>query len=448
MRKLIMIAGILGLGMMQAQEGLVPQYPEELYQYNANALGGTARFKALSGAMGALGGDLSATRVNPAGGAVFIRSEAAITGALNTAKTNPANGTEYTDTEFDLGQIGAVFVFDDLNSADWKNVAIGMNYQKQNNVNEYYDITTNTASADVEGLNMTQYRAERYGESSLTNVTVSANYKDKLYIGAGMNFHTFESNSYGDILKETNNNTGDTYSYYKNDSENFRNGAGISFGVGVIGKVSQELRLGAAYKSPTWYTDVEEAVVYFSPDDLRYFQEYYVNDLVSPQEFTGSAALVLGKSGLITADYTYTDYSTAKFKPENAFSAENQFVSQKMNNTSTIRVGAEARLEDFRLRGGIRYEQTPFEETYQPFGDLTGFSVGAGYEFNGFYIDAAYDFFKRDRSYVISGDFYDYDSSYGDEYFSLNAEQAGYAQVIDDITEQQGNVSLSIGFRF
>ena len=35
---------------------------------------GTARYTALSGAMGALGGDFSATSINPAGGAVFLNS--------------------------------------------------------------------------------------------------------------------------------------------------------------------------------------------------------------------------------------------------------------------------------------------------------------------------------------------------------------------------------------
>ena len=36
---------------------------------------GTARFNAMSGAFGALGGDLSAIEVNPAGAAVFLKSE-------------------------------------------------------------------------------------------------------------------------------------------------------------------------------------------------------------------------------------------------------------------------------------------------------------------------------------------------------------------------------------
>ena len=36
---------------------------------------GTARFNAMSGAFGALGGDMSAIESNPAGAAVFLKSE-------------------------------------------------------------------------------------------------------------------------------------------------------------------------------------------------------------------------------------------------------------------------------------------------------------------------------------------------------------------------------------
>ena len=39
--------------------------------YSSNSIDGTARFNSMSGAFGALGGDLSAIAINPAGSAVF-----------------------------------------------------------------------------------------------------------------------------------------------------------------------------------------------------------------------------------------------------------------------------------------------------------------------------------------------------------------------------------------
>ena len=47
-------------------------------RYSTEELTGTARFKGMSGAFGALGGDLSAFNINPAGSAVFNTSEISV----------------------------------------------------------------------------------------------------------------------------------------------------------------------------------------------------------------------------------------------------------------------------------------------------------------------------------------------------------------------------------
>jgi hypothetical protein len=48
------------------------QEVSDALRYSQDNLNGTARFRALSGAFGALGGDLSSINVNPAGSAVLI----------------------------------------------------------------------------------------------------------------------------------------------------------------------------------------------------------------------------------------------------------------------------------------------------------------------------------------------------------------------------------------
>ena len=473
-----LIIGLIGLSSIAlAQESLVTQYPEELYQYNGiGNMGGTARFQGMSGAMGALGGDLSAVSVNPAGAAVFLNSEGTLTAGVNIAKTDLGNnnGNKFSDSKFNLDQAGAVLVFNQMNSNDWRNVAISMNYQRQNTINELADIEADMSLVDVNGNYVKNYKSARSGNSSMTNINVAANYQDKFYFGGGINFHTFESSNYESLtLHEAIYD--DNFTYVKDYTPNSRLGQGISAGLGVIGKVNQNLRLGLAYLSPTWYVDTEELVreyaMYSSTDDQG---DYYyiagedllfVNDLTTSHKFTGSAALVLGKNGLISADYTYTDYSPAKYKPEADFAGENRFIENEMNGTSTIRVGAEGRFNDFRVRGGFRYEQSPFEDTdingnglkYQPFGNLTGFSLGAGYEFNSMFIDAAYNFYQRDRQYLIAGNFYDNGASVDAagiteddalDALSFNAAEMGYESVVKDITEQQGNISLTVGFRF
>ena len=53
----------------------------EALRYGTENLQGTARFQAMGGAFGALGGDLSSLNINPAGSAVFNNSLFTISGS-------------------------------------------------------------------------------------------------------------------------------------------------------------------------------------------------------------------------------------------------------------------------------------------------------------------------------------------------------------------------------
>ena len=80
---------------------------------------GTARYRGMSGAFGALGGDLSSIEVNPAGAAVFLKSELSF--SLNFRNQNITSDYYNTINMFEedytnLSQAGAVFVFRNSNS--------------------------------------------------------------------------------------------------------------------------------------------------------------------------------------------------------------------------------------------------------------------------------------------------------------------------------------------
>ena len=99
--------------------------------FSGEDINGSARCNAMSGAVGALGGDDSAVDVNPAGIAVFKNSGfSASMGLRNTnIETNfYGNTIENTDSYFDLNQLGGVFVFDAGRGSDVKKFAIGFNY--------------------------------------------------------------------------------------------------------------------------------------------------------------------------------------------------------------------------------------------------------------------------------------------------------------------------------
>jgi len=80
-------------------------------RYSVDNLNGTARYRSMSGAFGALGGDLSAINVNPAGSAVFNNNQLGLTISNYSTKNNSNYfGTQTSDSEnsFDLNQAGGV----------------------------------------------------------------------------------------------------------------------------------------------------------------------------------------------------------------------------------------------------------------------------------------------------------------------------------------------------
>jgi len=87
---------------------------------------GTARFNAMSGAFGALGGDVSAIKINPAGASVFKNSLfSASVNLRNTDITSSYYGNNSTTQEeyFNFSQAGAVFVYKTYENSDWSKFA-------------------------------------------------------------------------------------------------------------------------------------------------------------------------------------------------------------------------------------------------------------------------------------------------------------------------------------
>ena len=130
----IIIAG-LSFSVMQAQETT----PEDALRYAVENLTGSARFRGMSGAFGAVGGDLSAINQNPAGSIFFNNNYATFSGTSFNTKNNSAyygNGTRDKDNSIDINQAGVAFVFKNNNPKnDWKKFTIALNYENSNNFN-------------------------------------------------------------------------------------------------------------------------------------------------------------------------------------------------------------------------------------------------------------------------------------------------------------------------
>ncbi|MDV7140828.1 outer membrane protein transport protein [Maribacter sp. TH_r10] len=116
----------------------------DVLRYSQENLQGTARFQGMGGAFGALGGDLSALNINPAGSAVFNNSQFTVSGSNyhtdNTA-TYFGTGRSANENNFNLNQVGGVFVFKSRNDSDWKKMALAINYDMVQSFDDEYRIS-------------------------------------------------------------------------------------------------------------------------------------------------------------------------------------------------------------------------------------------------------------------------------------------------------------------
>lgn len=132
-------------------------------RYSQTDLSGTSRFTAMSGAFGALGGDLSAVNLNPAGSTYFNNNQAGFT--LRNYNVN--NKSDYFGTKnskirssVDINQAGGVFVFESAQKSNWSKIAVSLNYENvanfdnsafasgvgRNSVSNYFLSYANTAN--------------------------------------------------------------------------------------------------------------------------------------------------------------------------------------------------------------------------------------------------------------------------------------------------------------
>eukprot|EP01093_Parvamoeba_rugata_P018804 TRINITY_DN8140_c0_g1_i1.p2 TRINITY_DN8140_c0_g1~~TRINITY_DN8140_c0_g1_i1.p2 ORF type:complete len:138 (-),score=25.50 TRINITY_DN8140_c0_g1_i1:607-1020(-) len=122
---------LLGVGLISTSY-IVAQDITDAVRYSMDEIQGTARFKAMSGAFGALGGDMSSVNINPASSAIFNNSHA----SLSVGLFNKSNDISYfnennssSDLTIDLNQLGAVFVFNNVNSNSlWKKFSLSVAY--------------------------------------------------------------------------------------------------------------------------------------------------------------------------------------------------------------------------------------------------------------------------------------------------------------------------------
>lgn len=447
-------------------------------RFSNDEVQGTARFRALSGAFGALGGDMSAVSINPAGSAIFARSHASFSLSSLTVNNdvNYFNGfNSSSESKFDLNQAGAAFVFanNDPNSK-WKKFTLSFAYDKTANYeDQWYASGTNTRSIDryfldyAQGLPLNEISAfsdetisegysgigsaygfgnqqaflgyESYilepaadtdentvyssnigagtfnqsydyaatGYNGKFTFNIATQYGETLYLGLNLNSHFINYERFTNFT-EFNNNAGSLVTDVDFENSLATRGNGFSFQLGAILKVTNELRAGFTYQSPTWYTITEETTQYIStvrngqngfetvmvdPNVVNVFPDY---NLKTPGKITGSLAYVFGDKGLLSFDYSRKDFSNTQFRPTSDpfFASQNNLMNNALQASNTYRLGGEYRYKRVSFRGGYRFEDSPYKND-SFYGNLNGYSAGLGYKFGSASLDFTYDYAER-----------------------------------------------------
>ncbi|MGB3774715.1 MAG: transporter [Leeuwenhoekiella sp.] len=149
MKKTFLFIIFIGLSISMKAQTVV-----DAVRYTQQNPTGTARYNAVGGAFGALGGDLSALNNNPAGSAVFSESFASITGTIDSYNNDGYyfDGiTSVDDSQFSFNQLGGVFVLNNYKmGSKWKKLSFAVNYDRMQDFDNSYvaaGISTNSIDA-------------------------------------------------------------------------------------------------------------------------------------------------------------------------------------------------------------------------------------------------------------------------------------------------------------
>ena len=365
------------------------QITSDALMFSENHLTVNARSMGLGNAMGALGGDLSTANLNPAGIAVYRRTEIALSiGSLFDYTTTDFVGNNRNDrmAQFSFGNIGLVIPSKlRRNSNKWKYINVGVtinrisNYAKTFSFSGYSNGSRIQAFAEnANGYSISELdpfegwvayhsylidsvapfsyapnggvsdstftfksqRIKRTGGVNELGFTIAANYNNKLYLGAtiGVDFLSMKQ----DLLYEETADSMD-FQALEFTEERKINGTGINLKLGAIYRINKMFRIGFGVHTPTAYRLVDSyntglygRIIYEGltkeNDFLMEDQDPDVlqHDLTSSWVFMGSLAMVFSKKGFLSVDVEYTDYSWATFSllENDKTPANNQFIDE------------------------------------------------------------------------------------------------------------------------
>lgn len=454
-------------------------YYNDALRFSQTRFGGTARFQGLAGANTALGGDVTAAFINPAGLGLLRKSEMTFSLTTNIANTTSKFLGETTtagNLNVNLNHLGLHFSSDRGGESTFRGATFAITLTRNNDFQELIDYRgTNTKNSIVdyflnrtdgrvpwselddelrngiftlEGLAYATYlinpffgdvtkrnsyesfvplaptvqaeNIKRSGAQSQWNISYGANFKDRFYLGAGIGIATLryaQDKRYTEHVINSTTPLPDGRRLPLNNLEliekNRQNGTGINANIGFILRATDFFRIGASFTTPTVYRindlyEAELSVLYNNYPYIEYrngqpvirvlSRERARTDVIqsrytmrTPMRLNAGAALIIGKRGFISADAEMVNYSATRFSNPSvnfSFAGDNATIASIYRTVLNIRVGGEARLGTFRLRGGYAHYQNPLRNSNED-RSRHFITFGGGLRKRDFYLDIA-----------------------------------------------------------
>lgn len=443
------------------------QNENDLFRYSMTSFQGTARYEGMCGSFGALGADLSSSQINPAGYGRYSSSQAGLSLYGGTSKNSALFNGETTGSNSGMGGLSnfAIVLTEDVSERSsgflFSQIGFGVNrvenfknkieYKGQQfeslldtytgqatgfypeELNTFFPFSTSLAwetyMINFDPSSVSYYSllspGNMFHERTVTTkggitelfFSYSANYMNKLYIGAnlGVRFMRYEEDFvHQETLLDTSGTDLRSFEY----TYNLRTeGNGSNLKIGAIYLISESLRLGLALHTPT-FTELEDNwtanMTARFEDSTKYVPESliptgnYKYRLRNPGRIIGSIAYVFGTRGCVNLDIEYLNYDHAHFKSTRdmsyqsySYAEENVYADQLFTDALNLRIGGEIVLNSiFFVRGGFAYYGSAFDKNQA--GSVSPdlfISGGVGMRMKNFNLDLAYKQRMNSRNY-------------------------------------------------
>ena len=427
-------------------------------RYSTQNLTGTARYSAMGGAFGSLGGEFSTLSSNPAGIGMYQFTELTFSPAFNLNSTksyyNNSNLFAYS-SGFSIGNLGLILTMPQ-NNADWKRINIGIGWNQladynktikiegRNNTNSivdriltltngtltdelingngnaYSQMAWNTYLIDplfnnnglVDGSYISNFSADSKLQSKQTRSTgnmhefvfsIGGSYQEKLYVGATIGIPTIDYYEYSEYTEREISDTANNLREMLFSEEISAYGTGYNIKIGAIYRLSEKIKIGGSLHTPTFFNIEEDyntsITTYFKDSTLDYSIGYLIPfsyNLITPLKASISASTILNNF-LISGEYELIDYSTTEYFTS-GFENENLTINNIYQRSNNMKLGAEMTIKPFVIRGGYaKYGSAVVEKDFS----RQNFSYGIGVNRGSYFIDITYVLSQEKNEHLL-----------------------------------------------